>query len=119
MTDFQCHRDACDPDCYVAEMAVLLTLVTSEKSSTNNKRDKGADGRYGPCGHELGRYMRVLCKKYGVSIIVAIHQPRQEAWKPQAQNLADRSEAMPYTSCQSRTFFREADLSWSRITTSS
>ena len=36
-----------------------------------------------------GRYMRLLCKKYGVSIVVAIHQPRQEVGDRQSCDSAN------------------------------
>ncbi|CAE7248791.1 abcG2, partial [Symbiodinium pilosum] len=40
--------------------------------------DEPTSGLSATDAEQCVRYMRVLCKKYGVSIIVAIHQPRQE-----------------------------------------
>lgn len=40
--------------------------------------DEPTSGLSATDAEQCVRYMRLLCKKYGVSIVVAIHQPRQE-----------------------------------------
>ena len=65
---------------------VGLSATDAEQCVRRDPEGLGVGGGLGRSGGVLGglwglglRYMRLLCKKYHVTIIAAIHQPRQEA----------------------------------------